>query len=42
MISEKFFNLLTQYLDMPFDIEDVEDIEENCETVWMQMKDDRV
>ena len=37
MIPEKFYNLLTQYLDIPFHIEDVERIEENCGTVWIRV-----
>ena len=42
MENKEFYNLLVQYLEMPFEIEDVTSIEENCGTVWIQMKDNRV
>lgn len=37
MENNKFYNLLTQALDIPFDIEDVADVDENCGTVWIEL-----
>lgn len=42
MENNEFYDFLSQNLEMPFEIEDVISVEENCGTVWIQMKDNRV
>lgn len=38
MTKDDFFAALMQVLQLPFTFEDVDDVEENCGTVWVTLK----
>ena len=41
MESNKFFNLLTQAIELPFEVEDVSDISEGAGTIYIDLDDGR-
>jgi coenzyme F420-reducing hydrogenase beta subunit len=39
MESSEFYQELYQAIELPFEVEQVEDIETNCGSVWITLKD---
>lgn len=42
MESNKFWNLLTQYMEFPFDTEEVKSIDANAGTIWVELNNGEV
>ena len=42
MSTETFYAVLAQKITLPFEIEEVDEIEENAETIWIILKNGKV